>query len=294
MSKLQGMRVLLDGVTDAQGPERTKLIQAFGPQGSEALGLYHFRCEGAPALAGLSDRHTIVLNRSSFVGIACTIGRQGLDHTAMAGNVTLIPADTEWTATAGGTLDNIIVSIPKASFAVAAAQAGRPSLSIAPQMRGRDGLLRAIIDEMVGGSFAAAESDARWHELTSELLDHLAESYGLGSGERNRGRLAPDEIGRINAYLAPRLEQTVAVEELAEVVARSSSHFPRVFRSTVGLSPHQYVVRLRLRRARELIAAGLPLAEAAVGSGFVDQSHLSYWVRRVHGTTPARWGASRA
>ena len=284
---------MFDGVTDAQGPERTKLIQAFGPLGSEGLGLYHFRCEGTPALAGVSDRHTIILNRSSFVGIACTIGRRQLDHTAMAGNVTLIPAEVEWTATAGGTLDNIVVSIPKASFAVAAARAERPSLTIAAQIRGRDGLLRTIVDEMVDEPLSGTEAGSRWHDLTNEMLDHLADSYGLGVRNRKRGFLAPDEIGRINAYLAPRLEQTVAVDELADVVAQSASHFPRVFRRTVGLSPHQYVVRLRLHRARELIRAGLPLAEAALGSGFVDQSHLTYWVRRIYGTTPAHWGTPR-
>ncbi len=211
----------------------------------------------------------------------------------MAGNVTLIPAGVEWTATAGGALDNIIVSIPRASFAVAAARADRPSLTIAPQIRGRDVSLAAIVNEMIDESVSATEPGTGWHDLTNELLDHLTTSYGVGVRSRKRGFLAPDEIGRINAYLAPRLEQTVGIDELAEVVAQSASHFPRVFRRTVGLSPHQYVVRLRLRRARDLISAGLPVAEAAISSGFVDQSHLSSWVRRIHGTTPGRWGAAR-
>lgn len=280
---------MFDGVTDAQAPGRTKLIQAFEPRGSEALKIHHFRCEGAPALAGVSDRHTIVLNRSSFVGIACTIGRRRLDHTAMAGNVTLIPAEVEWTAKAGGTLDNIIVSIPTVSFAVAAARADRPSPTIAPQIRGRDGHLQAIIDEMIDDFVTITEPGTRWHELTEELLQHMTESYGLGTEARRRGLLSRDEIGRINAYLASRLEQTIAIDDLADVVAQSASHFPRVFRRTVGLSPHQYVVRLRLRRSRELIKAGLSLAEAAVSSGFVDQSHMSHWIRRTEGMTPRRW-----
>lgn len=284
---------MFEDVTDEQAADRTKLIRAFGPRGSEALGLHHFRCEGAPALAGLSDRHTIILNRSSFVGIACTIGRQRLDHTAMAGNVTLIPADVDWTATAGGTLDNIVISIPRASFAAAAARADRPSLTIAPQIRGRDQNLQAIVNEMIEEPVSATQPGARWHDLTSELLDHLADAYSVGVKSRQRGFLSAAEVGRINAYLATRLEQTVAIDDLAGVVAQSPSHFPRVFRRTVGLSPHQYVVRLRLRRARELIRAGLPLAEAALGSGFVDQSHLSYWVQRIHGTTPGRWGMTR-
>ena len=61
----------------------------------------------------------------------------------------LIPAEVDWTATAGGALDNIVVLIPKALLAVAAARAERPSLTIAAQIRWRDGLLRTIIDEMI-------------------------------------------------------------------------------------------------------------------------------------------------
>lgn len=284
---------LFDDVSDAQGPGRATLIQAFKPPRFEALGLHHFHCDGAPDLAGLSDRHTIILNRSSFVGIACTIGRSDLNHTAMAGNVTLIPADTEWTATADGPLDNIVVSIPRSSFAAAAARADRPSLTIAPQIRGRDDALQAIVNEMIEGSISATEPGASWYDLTTELIDHVANLYSIGVKGRKREILTTDEMERINMYLAPRLAQTVWVDELADVVAQSASHFPRVFRRTVGLSPYQYIVRLRLRRARDLIRAGLPLAEAALDSGFVDQSHLSSWVRRIYGTTLRCWGERR-
>ena len=280
---------MFDDVTDAQHPDRAKLIRAFEPQGFETLGLHHFRCEGAPVLAGRSERHTIILNRSSFVGIACTIGRLDLDHTAMAGNVTLIPADVEWTATADGTLDNIVVSIPRASFAAAAARADLPSLSIAPQIRGKDNAIQAIVNEMIEESVSATQPGVSWYDLTTELLDHLADLYSVGVRSRARGILTPDEMKRINAYLTPRLALHLCIDELADVVAQSASHFPRVFRRSVGLSPYQYVVRLRLRLARDLICAGVPLAEAAFASGFADQSHLSSWVRRIHGTTPGRW-----
>jgi AraC family transcriptional regulator len=284
---------MFDDVTDAQSPGRTRLLHAIGPEGSETLGLRHFRCDGAPALAGLSDRHTIILNRSSFVGISCTIGRRRLDHTGMAGNVTLIPAEVDWTANANGALDNIVVTIAKPSFAVAAARADRPSATMTPQISGQDSFLSAIIDEMIDDVASPTEPGDIWRDLTDELLDHLTDSYGLGVRKRARGFLTPEKIGRINAYLADRLEQKVSIDELAEVALQSASHFPRIFRRTVGLSPHQYVVRLRLLRARELIDAGIPLAEAAIGSGFTDQSHLSFWARRVYGAPPGRWAAAR-
>jgi AraC family transcriptional regulator len=55
-----------------------------------------------------------------------------------------------------------------------------------------------------------------------------------------------------------------------------------VFAQSVGMTPHRYVVHLRLQRAIELVREGrLSLAEIAASTGFSDQSHLSRWVRRV-------------
>jgi len=52
---------------------------------------------------------------------------------------------------------------------------------------------------------------------------------------------------------------------------------------------HAYVVERRVERARGLIAAGeLPLAEIALAAGFVHQSHMARWMRRLLGTTPAQ------
>lgn len=60
-----------------------------------------------------------------------------------------------------------------------------------------------------------------------------------------------------------------------------------MFRSAFGLPPHKYLEGLRVRRAEELIRAGLPLAEAALASGFSSQSHLNRSFKHILGITPA-------
>jgi AraC family transcriptional regulator len=58
------------------------------------------------------------------------------------------------------------------------------------------------------------------------------------------------------------------------------------------MTPHRYVVHLRLQRAIELLRDGRSsLAEIAARTGFADQSHLSRWVRRVHGVSLRRMAA---
>src|SRR5262249_60850459 len=76
----------------------------------------------------------------------------------------------------------------------------------------------------------------------------------------------------------------IEVATLAKIAGRSPFHFSRVFAQSVGITPHRYVVHLRLQRAVELARRGrFGLAEIAIRTGFADQSHLWRWVRRVHG-----------
>ena len=89
------------------------------------------------------------------------------------------------------------------------------------------------------------------------------------------------------------LDEPIEVAALAGLAGRSPFHFTRVFSQSVGMSPHRYVVHLRLERAIELMRDGQSgLAEIAASTGFADQSHLSRWVRRVHGVSPMVRGLS--
>jgi AraC family transcriptional regulator len=70
---------------------------------------------------------------------------------------------------------------------------------------------------------------------------------------------------------------------------RSQFHFSRAFTRSVGVSPYRCVVHLRLHRAVEMVRDGkFSLAEIAARTGFADQSHLTRWVRHVHGVSPTQ------
>ncbi|MBV8092673.1 MAG: helix-turn-helix transcriptional regulator [Acetobacteraceae bacterium] len=83
------------------------------------------------------------------------------------------------------------------------------------------------------------------------------------------------------------LAVTIEVGALAKIAGHSPFHFTRIFARSVGMTPYRYVVHLRLRRAFELLRDRRHgLADSAAATGFADQSHLSRWVRRVHGVSP--------
>jgi AraC family transcriptional regulator len=75
--------------------------------------------------------------------------------------------------------------------------------------------------------------------------------------------------------------------ELAAVAALSEFHFARMFKQSTGESPHAYVLRRRIERAKCLIAAHrLPLSRIASACGFASQSHFSARFREIAGVTP--------
>ncbi|MBV8576723.1 MAG: helix-turn-helix transcriptional regulator [Acetobacteraceae bacterium] len=81
--------------------------------------------------------------------------------------------------------------------------------------------------------------------------------------------------------------ERIETAALATVADLSPFHFPRIFARSVGMTPYRYVVHLRLQRACELMRNRRHrLADIAAATGFSDQSHLSRWVRRVHGVSP--------
>jgi AraC-like DNA-binding protein len=111
---------------------------------------------------------------------------------------------------------------------------------------------------------------------------------------KSSGLLNKDVLKRLEEFILEHLAEPLDVATLAKMTNRSEFHFSRAFTRFVGVSPHRYVVRLRLQRAVEMVREGkFSLAEIAAKTGFADQSHLTRWVRRVHGVSPTQLRPNR-
>ena len=135
------------------------------------------------------------------------------------------------------------------------------------------------------------ESSAELLEGQDRLMRVLGQLAARYAHFRRESPLPPPSVAalrRARDYLESVYDRNVTVAELAKVADLSLFHFLRAFQRQFGLTPHAFLNQLRVGRAREMILRGKPIAQAAVETGFVDQSHLTRWFKRLLGVTPGR------
>lgn len=122
------------------------------------------------------------------------------------------------------------------------------------------------------------------------LLGRAIKTHRPNVAKMTGGGLAPWQTKRVIAHIEAHIEETIANDELAELINVSTRHFTRAFRQTFGTTPHAYVLARRVELAAEMMAGSEEkLAVIAAACGFHDQSHLNRIFRRVKGVTPAVW-----
>jgi AraC family transcriptional regulator len=124
------------------------------------------------------------------------------------------------------------------------------------------------------------------------ISTHLLQHYGTGSRELLRTHPGLESWQKIRAeeMIRASLEGNIRITELASACHLSPSHFARCFRHSFGKSVHQWLIQLRIERARALLRnSQLDLVEVAFRSGFCDQAAFTRAFARIEKATPSRW-----
>jgi AraC family transcriptional regulator len=101
-----------------------------------------------------------------------------------------------------------------------------------------------------------------------------------------RGGLAPHVLARVVDLVRTSFDRSITLAELAKTANLSPWHFARQFRASTGVTPHAYIVRVRVHEAARLILAGARPDEAAERVGFAGRGHLTRHMRRWMGVAP--------
>lgn len=149
----------------------------------------------------------------------------------------------------------------------------------------------ALANELGSAVEACLSDDALWRERGEERLTLLLGRVAVGAGV---GLVPRREVGhaavcRLQELLAARLERSPSLEEMAAELGLSKFHLLRSFQKHTGLSPRQWAMQLRTRRAQGLLRQGALPGEVAHALGFADQSHLNRHFRAAYGISPGRY-----
>jgi AraC family transcriptional regulator len=166
---------------------------------------------------------------------------------------------------------------------------------LAPSFLVRDTFLVEMAKALRRESELGVMSELFIGSISTVMAVHLFRTYGDKSGvlPEYRGGLGPARERKVRAYIAEHLHTPLTLEELAGVAEVSPNYFVSLFRQSMGMTPHRYVLQQRVARGTELLAhSQLPLVDIAFRCGFLDQSQFTTTFKKFLGVTPGQYRKS--
>jgi AraC-like DNA-binding protein/mannose-6-phosphate isomerase-like protein (cupin superfamily) len=132
------------------------------------------------------------------------------------------------------------------------------------------------------------EKDFRKEEIFFFLLEQLIKEH---SAEESGSQFPQEsrEIGIICEHLENNYMKNITLDELSELTGLSKYYLLRSFTKQKGISPYRYLETIRIDRAKKLLEKGVLPIEAALQTGFTDQSHFSNFFKKFIGLTPKQY-----
>jgi len=149
---------------------------------------------------------------------------------------------------------------------------------------------------LVEGAIAAiAEARPDATDIEERVMLAVRDVFDGGDGEPfDTATDYSSGVRRVLERMHDAFSEPLSLSDYAETSGLSRFQILRRFTKEVGATPHAYLTQYRVKQAKQWMSGGMPVAEAAVSSGFSDQSHLTRAFQRQIGVTPGRFLAARA
>lgn len=236
--------------------------------------------------------HVVLLSLTEGCkGELITASGIGVRGTQTKGNVCVLPSGLDHQAELEGTSEHLALYIDPSLITKAADEAKLSgSVEIAERYTRRDKVITSVGMALLGELETEGLSGRLYAEsLGNVLAVHLLRYYSVSTFQpvTFTGGLSATKLRQVTEFIGDNYSRDLKLAELAQVAGMSSFHFAREFKRTTGTTPHQYLIKFRIERAKALLARNdLPLTEVGLRSGFSHQSHFTRLFRRITGTTP--------
>ena len=142
--------------------------------------------------------------------------------------------------------------------------------------------IKLMIDRKLIQLFEEEEIAARYSKLLSDGLILL-----LANKLKN---ITNDSYSKdVKHKLLEVPEISISIEDMSNEICVSSFHMIRQFKKEVGLTPHQFQIQCRIRKAQKMLLSNGTIAEVALDTGFCDQSHFVRCFKKIVGITPTSY-----
>jgi AraC-like DNA-binding protein len=217
-----------------------------------------------------------------------------------AGALSCLDLREVWTMDMSSPFDSLNTYIPLAAFDEITSELKRPKierLNSLLSVEHRDATMLHLVSALNPVLARPEQATALFIDhVFLAIVAHLAATYGglrgdmpVLAGPRDR-MLTPLQERRVTSRLLDDLATDTNLAELAALCGLSRSYFIRAFKHTTGLPPHQWLLRQRVKRAKELLqGTKMPIVEIATACGFADQSHLTRVFSKAFRISPAVW-----
>jgi AraC family transcriptional regulator len=187
-----------------------------------------------------------------------------------------------------------LLTLPDHLISEVATELGYPSFSGVERPAVRADSLVLAIAEQISAELGEGNPHGRIYgeTMARALAAHIVRNYGAASLVRSHRKASTPSLleSRLCEYITAHIDKPIGLADLGAQVGLSPFQLCRAFRAANGVSPHQYILEVRVERAAALLRDdGLSIAEIAAMTGFSDQSALGRHFKKRHGVSPAAW-----
>lgn len=244
------------------------------------------------------EDHLIILHLDGPVTVDRGIENRWERRCIAPGGMFVMPGGVDFGVCLGGSLSTLHLYVRRAVVEEVAAEMvrGDPAcLELLPRFGNIDAVMartllgvQQLLAERDQADLAYVDYLAR--TIAARLIALCSPGGGSAPEPEPRARLGRAQLNRVIEFMRENMDASIGLTAIARVANLSPSHFARRFRATLGVTPHRFLMRLRVERAQWLLSAtDLSVAEIAAATGFSHQEHMTRVFRRHYGTTPGAY-----
>ncbi|MEM6613819.1 MAG: AraC family transcriptional regulator [Cyanobacteria bacterium P01_C01_bin.72] len=225
------------------------------------------------------------------------IGDRNYSGIYSKGDISLAPAKLPCSYKVYGDDHYLEIKIPTSlleQIAIEALNIDLDCLELRTEFRDRhpqiEQLAMMLRDELYRGQNGAGQLYI--DSLANALVVNVLRDYSVTQPQIAvyPGGLSDRQLIRVIEFIQDNLDRSIKLEDLATHLGISKFHFSRLFKKSLGISPHQYVMQQRIELAQELLSkSNLLISDIALECGFSSHAHLDKYFCNFVGMTPTAY-----